>query len=89
MWIVQVVLRRRYTFILRSTPAGVFLKIDIPVVAIMQSYGGLSAQEMKDRVTVQIERNPANSVSVVKKAEEKTYSSSASGPGTYSSKSPG
>ena len=50
MWIVQVALRRPYTFIvaallillatpfvLRKTPVDVFPEIDIPVVAILMS----------------------------------------------------
>ncbi len=85
MWIVQVALRRPYTFIvaallillatpfvLRNTPVDVFPEIDIPVVAILQSYNGLSAQEMKDRVTTQIERNLANTVSDMEHTESQT-----------------
>ncbi|MGZ3239215.1 MAG: efflux RND transporter permease subunit [Burkholderiaceae bacterium] len=85
MWIVQIALRRPYTFIvaallillatpfvLRSTPVDVFPDIDIPVVAVLQSYNGLTAQEMKDRVTTQIERNFANSVSDMEHVESQT-----------------
>ena len=85
MWIVQIALRRPYTFIvaallillatpfvLRSTPVDVFPAIDIPVVAILQSYGGLSAQEMKDRVTTPVERNLANAVSDMEHVESQT-----------------
>ncbi len=85
MWIVQVALRRPYTFIvaalllvlaaplvLRKTPVDVFPEIDIPVVAIMMSYNGLSAKEMTDRITTPIERNLANSVSDMAHTESQT-----------------
>jgi CzcA family heavy metal efflux pump len=85
MWIVQVALRRPYTFIvaallillatpfvLRKTPVDVFPEIDIPVVAILMSYNGLSAKEMTDRITTQIERNLANSVSDMEHTESQT-----------------
>ncbi len=85
MWIVQVALRRPYTFIVaalllvlaapfvvRKTPVDVFPEIDIPVVAIMMSYNGLSAKEMTDRIITPIERNLANSVSDMAHTESQT-----------------
>lgn len=85
MWIVQVALRRPYTFIvaallillatpfvLRQTPVDVFPEIDIPVVAIMVSYNGLTAEEMTNRITTPIERNLANSVSDMDHTESQT-----------------
>lgn len=85
MWIVQVALRRPYTFIvaallillatplvLRKTPVDVFPEIDIPVVAILMSYNGLSAKEMTDRIITPIERNLANSVSDMEHTESQT-----------------
>ncbi len=64
MWIVQVALRRPYTFVVLAllilgigpltvsrTPVDIFPNIDIPVVAAIWNYGGLSAQEMADRIT--------------------------------------
>ena len=87
MWIVQVALRRPYTFIVaalllvlaspfvvRQTPVDVFPKIDIPVVAILMSYNGLSAKEMTDRIITPIERNLANSVSDMAHTESQTMS---------------
>lgn len=85
MWIVQVALRRPYTFIvaallillatpfvLRKTPVDVFPEINIPVVAILMSYNGLSAEEMTNRITTPIERNLANSVSDMAHTESQT-----------------
>lgn len=85
MWIVRLALRRPYTFIvgalllvlasllsLRKTPVDVFPEVDIPVVAILLSYTGLSAREMADRVVVPVERNLANSVSDMEHVESQT-----------------
>lgn len=85
MWIVQVALRRPYTFIvaallillatpfvLRKTPVDVFPEIDIPVVAILVSYNGLTAEEMTNRIVTPIERNLANAVSDMEHTESQT-----------------
>ncbi|MGB4347040.1 MAG: efflux RND transporter permease subunit, partial [Burkholderiaceae bacterium] len=58
MWIVNIALRRPYTFlvmallillatpfVLRSMPTDVLPEIRIPVISIVWSYNGLSAQE--------------------------------------------
>jgi CzcA family heavy metal efflux pump len=85
MWIVQVALRRPYTFIvaallivlatpfmLRKAPVDVFPEIDIPVVAILLSYNGLTAEEMTNRIVTPVERNLANSVSDMEHTESQT-----------------
>lgn len=85
MWIVQVALRRPYTFLvgallillaapllLRKAPVDVFPKIDVPVVAILMSYNGLNAKEMTDRIITPIERNLANAVSDMEHTESQT-----------------
>ncbi|MCB5188162.1 efflux RND transporter permease subunit [Methylobacillus caricis] len=64
MWIVNIALRRPYTFIvaallivlstpyvLRNMPTDIFPSINIPVIAISWSYNGLSAREIADRIT--------------------------------------
>jgi multidrug efflux pump subunit AcrB len=69
MWIVQVALRRPYTFlvmallILLATPlvlskmsTDIFPEIDIPVISVVWTYNGLSAQEMGLRVAAVNER---------------------------------
>jgi multidrug efflux pump subunit AcrB len=63
MWIVRIALNRPYTFVVLAllilgigpftiarTPTDIFPDIDIPVIAAMWMYGGLSAQEMADRI---------------------------------------
>ena len=63
MWIVRLALRRPYTFVVAAilllilgvvsivrTPTDILPNIDIPVVTIVWSYTGLSAQEMSTRI---------------------------------------
>lgn len=64
MWIVQIALRRPYTFVvaalliilsapfvLRKMPTDIFPTIDIPVVAMPWQYNGMNAQEISDRLS--------------------------------------
>jgi len=59
MWIVRVALNRPYTFVVLAlavlllgpltilrTPIDIFPDINIPVIAVIWNYGGLSAEEM-------------------------------------------
>src|SRR5215467_151698 len=70
MWIVRIALNRPYTFVVLAllilgigpltiarTPTDIFPNIDIPVVVAMFQYGGLSAQEMVDRIISNYERS--------------------------------
>ena len=70
MWIVQIALRRPYTFVVLAililvmggaaifrTPTDIFPNIDIPVVSIIWSYNGLVPKEMSDRIVSVTERN--------------------------------
>jgi CzcA family heavy metal efflux pump len=70
MWIVQIALRRPYTFIvaallillstvyvLRKMPTDIFPSIDIPVVAMLWQYNGMTAKEIADRLTGSVERS--------------------------------
>ncbi|HEY2588033.1 MAG TPA: efflux RND transporter permease subunit, partial [Tepidisphaeraceae bacterium] len=69
MWIVRLALRRPYTFVvvalliavlgvlsILTMPTDIFPSIDIPVVSVIWSYGGLSPTEMQDRITTVVER---------------------------------
>src|SRR6201998_1592549 len=69
MWIVKLALRRPYTFtvlallililgpiVILRTPTDVFPEINIPVVSIVWNYGGLSAEDMGNRITSITER---------------------------------
>jgi multidrug efflux pump subunit AcrB len=85
MWIVQVALRRPYTFIvmalliLLATPLAllnmatdIFPEINIPVVSIIWNYSGLSAQEMGQRITAVNERSLTTTVSDIEHIESQS-----------------
>ncbi|MEB0139075.1 MULTISPECIES: efflux RND transporter permease subunit [unclassified Undibacterium] len=85
MWIVQIALRRPYTFIvmalliLLSTPlvltkmaTDIFPDINIPVISIIWNYGGLSAQEMGQRVTATSERSLTTTVNDIEHIESQS-----------------
>ena len=69
MWIVRLALRRPYTFVvlalliavmgvlsILSMPMDIFPRINIPVVSVIWSYGGLSPTEMQNRIVTTTER---------------------------------
>src|SRR6266567_5640306 len=69
MWIVQLALRRPYTFVIMAMlivilgalaivrmPTDIFPEIDIPVVAVIWTYAGVSPEEMAEVITVRCER---------------------------------
>ena len=69
MWIVQLALRRPYTFIVAAlllliagpvailrTPVDIFPNIDIPVMSVVFQYTGLSSSEFEGRITSSFER---------------------------------
>ena len=85
MWIVQVALRRPYTFlvmallILLATPlvllrmsTDIFPEINIPVISIVWTYGGLSAQEIGQRITAVNERSLTTTVNDIEHIESQS-----------------
>ncbi|WP_035882405.1 efflux RND transporter permease subunit [Cupriavidus metallidurans] len=85
MWIVRLALRRPYTFVVLAillllggplailrTPTDIFPSIDIPVVSIVWSYNGLSAQDMSQRIVTGYERSLTNSVDDIEHIESQT-----------------
>ena len=69
MWIVRLALSRPYTFIVLAillfimgplaimrTPTDIFPNINIPVVSIVWSFNGFSAEDMAQRITSNYER---------------------------------
>src|SRR4029077_12201019 len=87
MWIVEVALRRPYTFlvmallILLSTPlvlskmaTDIFPEINIPVVSIIWNYTGFSAQEMGQRITAPTERTLTTTVNDIEHIESQSLS---------------
>src|SRR5262245_59697608 len=85
MWIVRLALRRPYTFVvvslliavlgvmsIVSMPTDIFPAIDIPVISVIWSYGGLSPTEMQDRVTTVVERRVPTTVSNLEHIESQS-----------------
>jgi multidrug efflux pump subunit AcrB len=85
MWIVNVALKRPYTFIvlaimillatpfsLWTTPVDVLPDINIPVVSIIWTYTGLSAQDMADRITSVNERSLTTTVNDIEHIESQS-----------------
>ncbi len=85
MWIVEVALRRPYTFlvmallILLATPlvllkmsTDIFPEINIPVISIVWTYSGLSAQEIGQRITAVNERSLTTTVNDIEHIESQS-----------------
>jgi len=88
MWIVQIALRRPYTFIVMAlliilaTPLAlsklatdIFPEINIPVVSVIWNYSGLSAQEMGQRITSVTERALTTTVDDIEHIESQSLAS--------------
>src|ERR1700746_3140701 len=82
MWIVQIALRRPYTFIVLAvviaisgalaalrTPIDIFPSINIPVVSVVWSYNGMLPKDMSDRVIYYYERQLTSEVSNIEHIE--------------------
>src|SRR3954471_7772070 len=85
VWIVRLALRRPYTFVvvalliavlgvlsIVSMPTDIFPHIDIPVVSVIWSYGGLSPEEMQDRITTVVERAMTTTVGDIEHIESQS-----------------
>ncbi len=85
MWIVTLALRRPYTFIVLAiailllggfailrTPTDIFPNINIPVVATVWRYAGLSPEEMATRLIIQTERTAQTTVNDVEHTESQS-----------------
>src|SRR3984957_3359048 len=85
MWIVQLALRRPYTFVIMSMlivilgvlatlrmPTDIFPEIDIPVVSVIWSYGGITPEEMAEAITVRSERSFTSSVNDIEHMESQS-----------------
>ena len=86
MWIVKLALNRPYTFVVLSllivilsgvaivqTPVDIFPDINIPVIGVILNYGGLSPQDMQDRLATVLERNLTTTVSDIEHMEAQSY----------------
>ncbi len=86
MWIVRLALRRPYTFVVlallmlaagfgvvRKTPTDIFPSIDIPVISVVWTYGGLPAQQMERQITQFSEYALSGNVSDIKSLESQSF----------------
>jgi len=85
LWIVNIALKRPYTFIVLAllillisplvilrTPTDIFPNVDIPVVAALWTYTGLSAEEMEERIASPFERSLTTVVTDIDHLESQT-----------------
>ena len=85
MWIVELALRRPYTFIVMAimivlatplaisrSPVDVLPEIDIPVISVIWNYTGLSPQQMADRITQTHERILTTTVNDIEHVESQS-----------------
>ncbi len=85
MWIVRLALNRPYTFIVMAilillmgiftifrTAVDIFPNIDIPVVSVIYSYNGISAEEMERRIVTVAERTFSSSVNDIEHMESQS-----------------
>jgi len=86
MWIVRLALRRPYTFVVMSIliailgvvsiltmPTDIFPNIDIPVVSVIWSYSGVSADDMEKRIVTICERAMTTTVNDIEHIESQSY----------------
>ncbi len=85
MWIVRLALRQPYTFtvlallllmlgplVIALTPTDIFPNINIPVVAILWQYTGLSAEQMSSRIVLLSERTLTTTVNNIEHIESQS-----------------
>jgi CzcA family heavy metal efflux pump len=85
MWIVKLALRRPYTFVvvamliavlgivsIVTMQTDIFPAINIPVVSVIWTYGGLSPTEMQDRITTVVERALTTTVNDIQHMESQS-----------------
>src|SRR5579862_456572 len=86
MWIVQLALRRKLTFIVVAmlvaifgvltivrTPTDIFPNIDVPVVTVIWGFGGLPPKEMEGRMITICERAMTTTVNDIEHIESQIY----------------
>src|SRR4029077_20037099 len=85
MWIVRIALNRPYTFIVLAvvilfvgpiaiarTHTDIFPNINIPVVTAVSIYGGMSADELANRIVAGFERVLPTTVNDIEHIESQT-----------------
>jgi multidrug efflux pump subunit AcrB len=85
MWIVNLALRRPYTFIvlgvfiliagvlsILSTPKDIFPSINIPVISVIWSYTGMAPKDIADHITSPYERALTTTVDNIEHIESQS-----------------
>jgi multidrug efflux pump subunit AcrB len=85
MWIVELALRRPYTFVVIAllitimssifmfvTPKDIFPNINIPIVSVIWQYTGLPPEEFSERITTFSEYSLFNNVDNIERIESQT-----------------
>lgn len=85
MWIVELALRRPYTFVvlalliaitsfvfMLATPKDIFPNINIPIISVIWNYNGLPAEEFSQRITTFGEYTLSNNVNDIERIESQT-----------------
>ena len=85
MWIVELALRRPYTFIvaallvliigpltIQRMPTDIFPNIDIPVLSVVWSFNGFAADDMTRRITSPYERALTSDVDNIEHVESQS-----------------
>jgi len=85
VWVVQIALRRPYTFVVFAlliaifgalaalrTPTDIFPNINIPVVSVVWSYNGLPPNDMSSRVIYYYERTLTSQVADIEHLESQS-----------------
>ncbi|MEH2079019.1 MAG: efflux RND transporter permease subunit [Nostoc sp.] len=85
MWIVKLALRRPYTFVITSIlifvlgvvtitrmATDIFPEINIPIVSVIWSYGGVSPEEMEQRIVTTSERSFTTTVNDIEHIESQS-----------------
>src|ERR1700730_5828063 len=86
MWMLSLALRPPYTFVLVAIlipilgvtaiiamPVDIFPYIDIPIVAVLWQYSGLSPEEMEKRVVPNFQRGSSPLVNDIEHIESQSY----------------
>ncbi len=85
MWIVRLALRRPYTFVVAALliailgvvtinrmSTDIFPEIDIPIVSVIWTYNGISAEEMEKRIVTPSERGLTTTVNDIEHIESQS-----------------
>lgn len=90
MWIVRLALRRPYTFVVgalllivlgvgtvRRMPTDIFPEIEVPVISVVWTYGGMPSAQMEAQITQFSENSLSGNVEGIKAIESQTFDGAA------------